>query len=137
KQQLESLHNQPPVDDLFDLATDAKSIEFVDAESVDEPWLTIDLDHAKRTPRKAEPEFISAETTADLISVEIDPIPVVALHHTHDFAMSAGPAIPSDIAERLQSSESSDRVAALVDLADAGSEDSFGLITKAFDDPSV
>jgi HEAT repeat protein len=110
----------------------------INAESVDEPWLTIDLDHAKKTPpRKAEPEFIAADTTADLVSVEIDPIPVIALPQMNDSAGSEGPAIPSDIAERLQSSESSDRAAALVDLADAGGDDSFALITKSFDDPSI
>jgi HEAT repeat protein len=38
---------------------------------------------------------------------------------------------------RLQSSDSSNRAAALVDLAEAGGEESFTLITRSFDDPSV
>ena len=62
---------------------------------------------------------------------------MVALPQINDSAVSEGPAIPADVAERLQSAESSDRAAALVDLADAGGEDSFALITKSFDDPSV
>ena len=49
---------------------------------------SIGLDHAKKVPaRQLEPEFYSAETTADLVSVEIDPIPsVVASPEGNDFA---------------------------------------------------
>jgi HEAT repeat protein len=46
-------------------------------------------------------------------------------------------AIPSEIAQRLASADSSQRAAALADLADAGDSDAFGLITKCFDDPSA
>ena len=45
--------------------------------------------------------------------------------------------IPADIAERLQSTDSSQRAAALVDLASAGGDESFALISRSFDDPSV
>jgi HEAT repeat protein len=45
--------------------------------------------------------------------------------------------IPTEIAQRLQSADSSQRASALADLADAGGSDAFGLITKCFDDPSI
>jgi HEAT repeat protein len=45
--------------------------------------------------------------------------------------------ISADIAERLQSANSSQRAAALIDLAEAGGDEAFALITKSFDDPSV
>ena len=38
---------------------------------------------------------------------------------------------------RLENANSSERAAALADLAEAGGDDSFRLITKSFDDPSV
>ncbi len=139
-QKLEALHHQPEVD-LLEVPSDSKSIQLVESESDsgDAPWLAIDLDHAKKmAPPKRESEFVSAETTADLVSIELDQsAAVIAPPQTHDYVVTPSVAIPSDIAERLQSSKSSDRAAALVDLADGGGEDSFGLITKSFDDTSV
>src|SRR5204863_1448453 len=46
-------------------------------------------------------------------------------------------SLPADIAERLQSADSSQRAAALADLADAGRDDSFEVVTRSFDDPSA
>jgi HEAT repeat protein len=46
-------------------------------------------------------------------------------------------SVSTGIVERLQSANSSERAAALVDLADSNSDDSFELITMSFDDPSV
>jgi HEAT repeat protein len=47
------------------------------------------------------------------------------------------PVVSPDIVEKLKSAKSSDRVAALVDLAETGGDESFTLITRSFDDPSV
>jgi HEAT repeat protein len=49
----------------------------------------------------------------------------------------AAAEIPADIADRLRGPDASQRAAALVDLAATGSEGSFTLITRAFDDPSI
>ena len=103
-------------------------------ESTEEPWLTIDFD-SKKSVAANDREIVAVETTADLLSLEnivAEPDKSISVADT-----VADDAIPADIAERLQSADSSQRAAALVDLAEAGGEESFTLITKSFDDPSV
>jgi hypothetical protein len=109
-------------DDTFELV-DTKSITLSDVEpESQDAWLKIDLHHSKSP---------AAQASGDPLSLEPLPqIPSLAA------AVSRQP-LPGDIAERLQSSDSSQRAAALVDLADNGGIDAFELITSCFDDSSV
>jgi hypothetical protein len=108
----------------------------------------IDLDpSAKGISANKEIEFVKAEVTADLAVFEpVDP------NQANGSSVGAGSGVKAEsarptngsdgsfspeIVARLQSAKPSDRAAALADLADISSEDSFHLITKAFDDPSV
>jgi hypothetical protein len=103
-------------------------------ESTEEPWLTIDFDPKKSGAEKNR-EIVAVDTTADLLSLESileEPDNPITVADT-----VPDDAIPADIAERLQSSNSFQRAAALVDLAEAGGDESFALITKSFDDPSM
>ncbi|HEX3145323.1 MAG TPA: hypothetical protein VHQ64_15225, partial [Pyrinomonadaceae bacterium] len=111
-------------DDTFELV-DTKSITLsdVDADAHD-AWLPIDLHHSK-PPVPAEKGLANVEQLPPQINLAP---PVNGRRQA---------IIPSDIAERLQSSDSSQRAAALVDLADGGNQDSFELITNSFDDQSV
>ena len=102
----------------------------------DDPWLTIDFNIPRRRLRRAAGSgFVAANTTADL-SV---PSKFLTCHRSAAETKSRlyGSGVPDEIIARLQSSDSSNRAAALVDLAEAGGEESFTLITKSFDDPSV
>jgi HEAT repeat protein len=100
----------------------------------EDPWLTIDLQHTPPVSREIDTHIISPETTADLMALEPVSQPNIAAHSVdHQPEL----AIPAEIAQRLQSADSSERAAALVDLADAGDDTSFALITKSFDDPSI
>ena len=102
----------------------------------DDPWLTIDLPQANAADAKSgRSGFIAAHTTADLVNSEpifdLPPVgrgPEIQLYNS---------GVSDEIMARLRGSDSSDRAAALVDLAEAGGEESFTLITKSFDDPSV
>jgi len=114
------------------------------------PWLVIDLDHSGPvTPVTKEIDFVTADTAADLANHEaIDPEPV---HNSTIDLFSDESEMPADkngdsgsfessspeLMARLQSSHSPERAAALADLADFKGDDSFRLITKSFDDPSV
>jgi hypothetical protein len=123
-----------------------------DPLSADVPWLAIDLDRAaSENSASKEIDFLTAETTADLAVFEpTDPDQAAS----EDFAgasIKADSDVPAsradgslsselsspEIAERLQNGDSSKRAAALADLADFKGDDSFRLITKSFDDPSV
>jgi flagellar biosynthesis GTPase FlhF len=102
----------------------------------DDPWLTIDLHHSKAPAAKnGGTGFVPAPTTADLVSSEqIFDLPPVGRGNEIQLY---GSGLSDEIMARLQSSDSSNRAAALVDLAEAGGEESFTMITKSFDDPSV
>src|SRR5205807_5839684 len=50
---------------------------------------------------------------------------------------TADPSIPAGLEERLNGRDSAERAAALADLAELGTEESFRLITRSFDDPSI
>jgi hypothetical protein len=107
-------------------------------EPESEPWVTIDVGSSSKAP-KPQPvtnEIVAVDNPADLISVEpilTEPIALPGPENAPGDVLS----LPVDIAERLQSPDSSQRAAALVDLADAGGEDSFELVTRCFDDPSA
>jgi hypothetical protein len=117
-------------DDTFELV-DTKSITLSDVEpEPQDAWLKIDLHHSK-PPVTAN---TNPETTGSLLNLE--PIyPGASMGSPIGQRQSRN--IPGDIAERLQSSDSSQRAAALVDLADCGGEEAFELISNSFDDPSV
>ncbi len=116
------------------------------------PWLEIDLDHsAGWDSASKEIDFVTAETTADLAVFETtDPnqsstgnyaAPAVKAEmgtpaNSNAGSLSTEMSSP-EMVERLQSAQSSERAVALADLADLKGDDSFRLITKSFDDPSV
>jgi len=52
-------------------------------------------------------------------------------------AVHEDPSIVSIMAERLKSADSTERAAALPDLAQLGGDDAYGLIAKSFEDPSA
>jgi hypothetical protein len=140
-EKLESIKSPSPVVDSFEFVLEPE-VEMVELpievnptsitpyeESTEEPWLTIDFDPKKAVVEKVR-DIVAVDSTADLLSLEnilAEPEPITV----------ADDAIPADIAERLQSADSSQRAAALVDLAESGGDESFTLITKSFDDPSV
>src|SRR5205085_7776220 len=122
-----------------DLANVAEPVASDQSEIVgvaDDPWLTIDLHHSKTPAAKnGSSGFVAARTTADMVSSEqIFDLPPVGRGSEIQLYNSG---VSAEIMARLQSSDSSNRAAALVDLAEAGGEESFTLITKSFDDPSV
>jgi hypothetical protein len=145
-EELESIPSSSPVIDNFEVVLDPE-VEALELpieenvnsitpyeESTEEPWLTIDFD-SKKSVTSNDRAIVAVETTADLLSLEnivAEPEKSISVAKT-----VADDAIPAEIAERLQSANSSQRAAALVDLAEAGGEESFALITKSFDDPSV
>src|SRR5262249_6806054 len=95
----------------------------------EEPWLTIDVDaHNPTSTNDVEGDNGSQLVASAPVEPEPDPEPVL---------IAPAAAVSSEIAGRLQSSDAGQRVAALVELAGSGSEDSFALISRAFDDPSV
>jgi hypothetical protein len=105
---------------------------------VEEPWLTIDLNHQTPVTTSGIELFVAADATADLSIPETVPVVPVPPDPTATiFAQSHTRGVPASIAERLQSPQSTDRAAALVDLADTGGDDAYALITKSFDDPSA
>jgi len=130
--QLEILQKQEAETEPFELL-DTKAIVISDAhiikeltplvDSAHEPWPTSD-------PGEPEPQ---AEIEQELLVV--DPGADFMADYAPDHFQSQG--ISGDISQRLQSADSSQRAAALADLADAGGNDAFGLITKCFDDPSI
>jgi len=140
-------------DQLFSSAPSSSEAEHVAEAGQNEleeiPWLSIDLDSSAIEPvSHKEIEFVTAETTADLAVHEtvnadepsfepsVNPAPAIKAESgtpSNDDDDSLSP----DLIARLQSARSSDRAAALADLADISSEESFHLITKSFDDPTV
>jgi len=144
--ELESIQGSSSVTDNFEVILDpeVETLELAIEENVnsitpyeestEEPWLTIDFD-SKKSVAGNEREIVAVETAADLLSLEnivAEPAKPISVGDT-----VADDVIPADISERLQSADSSQRAAALVDLAEAGGDESFTLITKSFDDPSV
>ena len=105
------------------------------------PWMNVNLEHQQtRALVPIQPEFVNLETTADLALFEADEFHVKptlgaldALETADQIETTAAP----DLAKRLKSANSSDRAAALVDLAEEGGEEAYNLIAKSFDDPSA
>ena len=135
--ELESLRNEQAEDDVFELV-DSQSIILSEDLAAEDPlqanedvWLPIELQHNKPISHQLDADIINPGTTADLVALEPNPEADIAGVARESEAISA------EIGERLQSADSSERAAALVDLADAGDDESFVLITKSFDDPSV
>jgi hypothetical protein len=111
----------------------------------------LDLSTSDQVSASKEIEFATAETTADLVVHEPVDAPAAITVESKDIspAMTAerkaeAPAsngdnssLSPDIVARLGNANSSQRAAALADLAEAGGDESFQLITKSFDDPST
>jgi myosin heavy subunit len=117
-----------------------------------EPWLDIDLNRpADPVPASKEIEFLVADTTADLAVVEREDPPVDLNESLVSKGVKTAPEIKAEnpvskdnevslsaeIMARLENANSSERAAALADLAEQGGDASFHLITKSFDDPST
>ena len=110
-------------------------------------WKDLNLEHPR--PRAVVPthsEFINTETTADLALFEVEEFhvqptsgaPREALEATNQIVHidDEASAVPV-LANSLKSANSSERAAALVDLAEEGGEEAYNLIAKSFDDPSA
>jgi hypothetical protein len=116
-------------------------------ESPEVPWLTIDVNHSGDQPVR-ELEVVNVDTTADLALFESDDFaePVFAATNaanerystqTQRSPVNDDELVSSAIMERLLSTDSSERAAALADLAQSGDEDAYRMIVRAFDDPSA
>ena len=111
--------------------------------------MVIDLKKSgKQVRAQKEAEIVSVDTTADFALFEPDefaePAAVDAVISKENINSEKGLALVNDdasvssaIAQRLKSADPSERAAALADLAESGDDDSFRLIVKSFDDPSV
>jgi len=110
-------------------------------------WKDLNLEHPR--PRAVVPthsEFINTETTADLALFEVEEFhvqptsgaPREVLEATNQIVHidDEASAVPV-LANSLKSANSSERAAALVDLAEEGGEEAYNLIAKSFDDPSA
>ncbi|PYS64329.1 MAG: hypothetical protein DMF76_04920, partial [Acidobacteria bacterium] len=118
--------------------SDSKSIVPMNEEP---SWIDVTLENREtRAVIPAQPEFVSVETTADLALFEPNEFhvkPTISaiepLKTADQIETSAVPVL----ADRLKSANSSERAAALVDLAEEGGEEAYRLIAKSFDDPSA
>jgi len=118
--------------------SDSKSIVPMNEEP---SWIDVTLENREtRAVIPAQPEFVSVETTADLALFEPNEFHVKptiraieALETADQIETSAVPVL----ADHLKSANSSERAAALVDLAEEGGEEAYHLIAKSFDDPSA
>jgi hypothetical protein len=107
--------------------------------SVDVPWMDFIVDRNDRIeflPPVDEPQMQAA------IELEAEALPVEGIEVVHaEKGIAQGTddskSVPALILKRLESDESSERAAALNDLARMGGDDSFRLITKSFDDSSA
>ncbi|HJZ79559.1 MAG TPA: hypothetical protein VKD91_04415, partial [Pyrinomonadaceae bacterium] len=114
------------------IAIAEKNTSIAPYEQVKDP-LAIEVEAPKATPDNRSGDASGKRTaaqpaTSTTVPAREEPAP----------SQAAGDAqIPADIIRRLQSGDSSQRAAALVDLAETGGDESFALITKSFDDPSV
>jgi len=128
-------------------ASSDRSIEPIITESELVPWLSIDLDGSADQPNK-ELEVVKVDTMADLALFEPEHFGPPTLVNTNASqpqnvtemqrsALNEDDTASSAIFERLQSADSSERAAALADLAQSRHEDSYRMIIKSFDDPSV
>jgi hypothetical protein len=100
---------------------------------VEVPWLQIDLQHTDNgngaSPATKEVTHPPAQST----SLE----PAAAWDSAAGLAVADDSAISAHILGLLKSNASTDRAAALTDLAEIGGEEAFELITQSFDDPAI
>ena len=140
-QQARLAHTEATAENLsceFAHESDLKSLAPMNEQA---PWTDVSLEHQQtRALVPVQPEFVNVETTADLALYEADEFHVKPTIDVLEAPETAGQietsAVP-DWAKRLKSTNSSDRAAALVDLAEKGGEAAYNLIAKSFDDPSA
>ncbi|PYS27911.1 MAG: hypothetical protein DMF75_19600, partial [Acidobacteria bacterium] len=105
------------------------------------PWMSVNLEHRQtRAVVPAQPEFVNVETAADLALFEAEDFhvkPAMGALEALETADQIETSGVSGLAKRLKSNNSSERAAALVDLAEEGGEEAYNLIAKSFDDPSA
>src|SRR6185437_9892378 len=99
------------------------------------PWLQIDLEHTEHGngTSAAAHELIHQPAVGP---TELEPISSwtdAAVHVQH----AAESGVSANILNLLNSGTSTDRAAALADLAEVGGEEAFELISKSFDDAAV
>ena len=130
------------------LAESEKSIvASTDSEAAEQSWFVIDLERAEYEASERGiqpvasdpviPDIVSDSTAlnhepAELI-VELSP---TFTGHAVASVASDDSTVPEELVERLSSEYSSERASALADLVRSSGDDSFELITKAFDDPA-
>src|ERR1043166_2939647 len=117
KAEISKLRTAAPEAADSDLANVAAPVPSDQSEIVgvsDDPWLTIDLHHSKAPAAKNDGTgFVAAPTTADLVSSEqIFDLPPVGRGNEIQLY---GSGVSDEIMARLQSSDSSNRAAALVE----------------------
>ena len=113
------------------------------SESNEIPGLVIDTKNSvDLVPESKEIEFVTADSTADFLAPADVPASInggpdhSATSAEQPASNGNDPSFSPEMVARLENPISSERAAALADLADFGGEDSFHLITKSFDDSS-
>ena len=112
--------------------------EAEETAAVETPWLQIDLEHSENGD-SIQPDAVVVEPLVERAEVTSAP----ATEPSEVPVLESAPAptddgsIPPALLERLNSTASAQRAAALVDLAELGGEEAFGLITNAFDDAGI
>jgi HEAT repeat protein len=114
-------------------------------ESVEAPWLVVEYEHAEDEAETTNEDTNghSASGSAVVEVIEFTRIPEVPDEISSNGAegelepLDINVAASLDPGQRLSNPNSSERAAALADLAEISSEDSFGLIARSFDDPAA
>jgi HEAT repeat protein len=120
-------------------AAEWNHVEPAQEEPADTPWLQIDLQHVENgNGEHREAGVVASPVQSDYRALSH---PAETAHELPSLAsMLEAPddsSIPATLREKLHGDASSQRAAALADLAEIGGEEAFELITNAFDDSAV
>src|SRR5207244_528079 len=97
------------------------------------PPIHVTLDHVDivEEPRVIGRSYVREASEAPVKGIEV-------VHGEKGLAaVDDGAVVPSGILKRLGAADVDERVAAVAELATMGGDESFRLVTKAFDDPSA
>jgi HEAT repeat protein len=134
---LDLLDEQPPdeikgIEPMFDLGAFESNDQVEEIAPVEVPWLEIDLNHTDNGNGSSAIELTQLPAPSKSIEpVAVRPGAIAGLEPVDDSTVSA------QIQDLLKSQVSTDRAAALTDLAEVGGEEAFDLITQSFDDPAI
>jgi hypothetical protein len=98
---------------------------------IEVPWQQIDLDHSVNGNGSAA----IYETNEAVVRDSVSRAPLV--NASAGLALHDHTGVSAQVLDRLTREASTDRAAALADLAQVGGEEAFELITKSFDDVAV